>query len=64
MHNCIYGSGEAIGFRKYLLVKWKITIRKSSMSYYSGLCYEWPIFLGNPWDQHGEYVLRICLLII
>ena len=31
------------------------------MSYYSRLFYEWPIFLGNPWNQHGEYILRICL---
>lgn len=34
------------------------------MSCYSRLCCEWPIFLGNPWNQHGEYILRMCLLII
>lgn len=31
---------------------------------YSRLCCEWPIFLRNPLNHRGEYILGMCLLIV
>lgn len=45
----------------YLLMENKEEILTSC---YSRPCSEWPIVLGNPLNQHGKYLLRMCLFII